>query len=255
MSYAQITRADRNFVKRFLHRRRFRDALSLVPREYDPNVLVDFGAGDGELARQLSAAFPSATVFCYEPAPELLTQAAANLAGLANVVPTSRLDDLPASRADFVFALEVFEHLPPDETDESLDAIGRLLADDGTAAIGVPLEIFAPALIKGAFRMTRRPGAFDARPGNVLRASIGRPPTCRPCTRAGPGLKYHKYHLGFDHRRLRRDLASRFEVVRTVCSPLPWLGPWLNAEITFVVRRRSVQAPMTASAALASCAA
>ena len=238
MSYAEITYHDRNPIKRFLHHRRLRDAVNLATRVVTSGSIVDYGAGDGELSRRLSRALPNTMIYCYEPVETLRAQAAVNLTGCPNVVVTSSLDALPLGRADAVFCLEVFEHLPRRETYTALTAIDRLLAENGLAVIGVPIEIFAPATVKGLFRMTRRSGSFDARPVNVLRAALGFPPRNRPLGQMPGGYRYHKHHLGFDHRGLRRDLARRFDLERTMCSPIGWLGPWLNSEIAFIARKR-----------------
>jgi hypothetical protein len=91
------------------------------------------------------------------------------------------------------------------------------------------------------FRMMRRFGAFDARPLNVLRAALGRPPTPRPVQEIAPGFSYHYYHLGFDHRELELLLAHRFEIVSRWFSPARTLGPVLNSEVYYILRATPVQ--------------
>jgi hypothetical protein len=103
--------------------------------------------------------------------------------------------------------------------------------------VGVPNELFIPALIKGLFRMTRRYGSFDARPGNVLRAVLGRPPKRRPVREITPGLPYHFHHMGFDHRKLRIKLSKTFEIARQFASPVG--GELLGTEIYLVLRKRT----------------
>src|ERR687893_490253 len=234
--YSGITVQDKNPVKSYLQRRRLRDALSVLDEDFAGKVL-DFGAGSGELSRILAARFPRAEVFCYEPAPDLLEEARRNLSGLDNVVLVPSLDELEGSRFRYVFCLEVFEHLPRRETARAVRAIRRLLDRDGTAVVGVPNELFLPALVKGLFRMTRRYGAFDARPANVLRATFGRPPKRRPKREITPGLPYHFHHTGFDHRELRRTLSETFEVERQFASPVG--GELLGTEIYLVLRKRA----------------
>jgi hypothetical protein len=106
--------------------------------------------------------------------------------------------------------------------------------------VGVPNELFFPALIKGLFRMTRRYGSFDARPGNVLRAVLGRPPKRRPVREITPGLPYHFHHTGFDHRKLRIKLSKTFEIARQFASPVG--GELLGTEIYFILRKRDRRA-------------
>ena len=237
--YSDITVRDRNPVKSYLQRRRLRDALSVLGDldEGFAGKLLDFGAGSGELTRIVAARFPRAEAYCYEPAPDLLEEARQNLSGLGNVVLVPSLQELEGMRFRYVFCLEVFEHLPRRETVRAIRAINRHLARGGTAVVGVPNELFLPALIKGLFRMTRRYGAFDARPGNVLRAAVGRPPGKRPVREITAGLPYHFHHTGFDHRELRRTLSETFEVERQFASPVG--GELLGTEVYLVLRKRT----------------
>jgi SAM-dependent methyltransferase len=238
MSYAAKTFADRNPVKRLFQRARLNDALHLARGVVRPRLIIDFGAGNGELCRLLSRQFPGAGIVCYEPHPELLAEALENLAGVEGVTFLSDPERLPRASADLLFCLEVLEHLPEREFDVALDQVEAMLAGDGVAIIGVPVETGFPAFYKGLFRVMRRPGDFDARPGNIVSAMLGRPPGERPAVELMPGSWFHLHHLGFDHRRFRRELERRFEVQRHSASPVPWLGEAVNSEVTFRVKNR-----------------
>jgi hypothetical protein len=111
------------------------------------------------------------------------------------------------------------------------------LKPDGFAVIGVPHELFLPAMLKGLFRMFRRYGDFDARPGNILAAFRGRPPIQRPIAELSPGVSYHSHHLGFDYRTLERLLKEKFQLVEKWFSPFPILGAALNSEVYFVLSK------------------
>jgi trans-aconitate methyltransferase len=237
MNYADITRNDRNPVKRFLQRRRLSDALSLVEAHAQPRTIIDFGAGDGELCRILASRFPMAKIFHYDPAPSLRTEAVALLKDIPSVVIAATVDELPQGAGDLVFCMEVFEHLPDRQTADALAAIQRLLSPAGTALVGVPVEVFAPAMLKGMFRMTRRRGDFDANIGNIARAAFGFPPRDRPVAEIMESAFYYYHHLGFDHRRLRRQLMERFHLLRTVGSPMKAFPAWLNSEVYFVLQK------------------
>lgn len=237
MAYADITTRDRNPVKRWFQRRRFSDALRpLRAAGGQAARILDYGAGNAELVRQ-ARRLGAFEAWVFEPTPSLMAEAKQNLLGESGVVFVETLDSLERAAFDFVFCLEVFEHLPEKETDEAIGAIERVLKPGGTAVIGVPHELFAPALIKGLFRMTRRYGAFDATPANIYAALVGRPPGARPSGAIAPGLEYHFEHLGFDYRVLERRLRSRFDAVRRRFSPAWFLGALLNSEVYFVLRK------------------
>lgn len=238
MSYSDLTFRDPNPVKRFLQRSRLTGAVRLARRVPAPRTILDFGGGDGELCKHLHAAFPRSRLLCYEPAPQLLAQARQNLRTSGGIRLLSHLDKVAASSVDLVFALEVFEHLPPRETAEALGRIAGVLAADGRVIVGVPVEVGVPALYKGLFRIMRRHGDFDARLTNVLTCTIGRPPLARPLSQIADALAYHPHHVGFDHRRFRAVLSGSFEVEAAVATPWPLLGLALNPEVYYVAGPR-----------------
>jgi trans-aconitate methyltransferase len=237
MSYADITRNDKSFVKRFVQRRRLADAFSLIPKNINPRTIIDFGAADGELCRQLASRFPEARIFCYEPAISLRQEAVALLKDIPSVVIAATVDELPQGEGDLLFCMEVFEHLPVQQTTDALTAIHKLLSKEGAALLGVPVEVFLPALFKGLFRMTRRYSAFDANLKNILLATCGFPPRERPVEEITEGAPYHFQHLGFDYRRFRQQLEEYFTIRRIVGSPAKFLPPWLNSELYFVLQK------------------
>jgi SAM-dependent methyltransferase len=238
MAYADITINDPNRVKRWVQRRRFRDAVNILRNAETRGTVdvLDFGGGDGELLRQCLLEYPSIRACLYEPTAALRREAEAKLAQHDRVRVVADLESLGDRRFDFVFCLEVFEHLPQPATHNAIDTIHRLLKPRGVAIIGVPHEVFLPALAKGVFRMIRRFGAFDARPLNVLNAALGRPPACRPTREIAPGFAYHHYHLGFDHRQLERELKNKFQIISRWFSPAKVLGPVLNSEVYYLLR-------------------
>jgi SAM-dependent methyltransferase len=235
-SYAALTREDPNPLKRAVQGRRLCDALRLAAG-LRPQLVVDYGGGDGALCASAAARWPAAQLLCFEPAPQLAEEARALLAGTPRVEVVETETALPSGAADIVFCTEVFEHLPPPETERALDEIARVLKPGGHAIIGVPVEIGPPALAKGLFRASRRPGDFDAAPSSILQASLGRPPHPRPQAEISPGRASYPHHAGFDHRPLVRAIADRFVVESRSGSPFPSLPAWLNSELYVRARR------------------
>lgn len=241
MQYAGMTVNDPNPLKRFLHRRRLTVEEATFDRLHAgfDGAFLDYGAGDGVLTERLASRFPNATFVCYEPVEWIRREAEQRLAGFGNVRIVDRVEYIPNPGFDFVVCNEVLEHLPPAETDELLNRVAGFANADTEFLFGVPNEIYLPALIRGTFRIFRRRGAYDARLGNILRATIGRPPTDRPVDEIAEGFAYHFMHMGFDYRRLREKLMSRFDLVTVSGSPLPgWLN-WFNFEIYFHCRAKA----------------
>lgn len=236
--YSEITVDDANPVKRFLQRRRLQDAISVLDGldDHFSGNFLDFGGGSGELSKILAGRFPNAGVFCYEPMPGIFEEARQNLSELENVTLVSDRKELRGLTFEYVLCLEVFEHLPRRQTARTIRTVDRLLKENGIFVVGVPNELFFPALVKGLFRMRRRHGTYDARLGNVLRAAIGRPPARRPVRMISQGLPYHFHHLGFDHRRLRTQLSEIFDPVHEFGSPMK--NQLFSTEIYFVLLKR-----------------
>jgi len=239
LTYASHTRNDNSRLKRLVHRRRLVDALNLARQIPDPRNIVDFGAGDGDVCCHLADVFSNARLYCYEPAEHLRAEAVQQCAARSSISVVDTTDHLPDGCADLVFCAEVFEHLPPAETDAAFAEIRRLIGVDGHAIISVPAEIYLAGLAKGCFRFLRRRGQFDAQPGNILRASLGLRITDRPIGQIAAGLAYHFHHTGFDYRQFELRLSEAFTVTRSVGSPCRWLPLWMNSEVYFVLRPRA----------------
>ena len=238
VDYAKITTGDRNPIKRLLQSNRLNDGLRILS-DLLPDfsgTILDFGAGNGILCQRIREKLPKAQLVCYEPVGNLRKQAHDLLAGMSDIRIVSNLNGYSPATFDFIFCLEVFEHLPLQQTLDALATMKQLLKPDGKLIIGVPNEIFLPALIKGTFRMRRRYGADDARIGNVLRAGIGIPPKDRPVVDFG-GYPYYLRHLGFDYRRFRKILSQYFSISQTYGSPNPKLPLGVNFEVYFVVKK------------------
>jgi 2-polyprenyl-3-methyl-5-hydroxy-6-metoxy-1,4-benzoquinol methylase len=237
MSYADITFDDKNSIKRWLQRRRLVVATRIVDKILNPKCVLDFGAGNGELCKLIALQFPNAKIICYEPVPSLMKEAKANLTNLPQVHFCSDVAEIPDGSIELLFCLEVLEHLPKAETDDAIRSFNRMLSGDGSAVIGVPVEIGVPALYKGVFRMSRRFGEFDASIKNTLLATLCVPPKERPVREIAPGFSYHHDHMGFDYRNLRNLLRARFKLQKLTTSPFSLFGPWLNPEANFLVQK------------------
>jgi len=237
MTYSDITFNDKNPVKRWLQQRRLVVATRIADVRSNPQCVLDFGAGNGELCKLIALRFPNAKIICYEPTPSLMAEAKENLVDLPQVDFCTDLTEIADGSVELIFCLEVFEHLPETETKDALGQFNRLLKSNGTAVIGIPIEIGVPALYKGVFRMSRRFGAFDASIKNVLLAALCSPPKERPVAEIAPGFAFHYEHMGFDYRKLQALLHAQFRLQKVVTSPFSIFGLWLNPEANFLVQK------------------
>lgn len=239
VSYTEGVFRDRNPIKRWLQQQRLHSAIGFAQKaREDVRCVLDFGAGSGELCKYLVHAYPNATIVCYEPCSDLLEEAKIELKSLPRVEFHACFETIPKGQVDVLFCLEVFEHIPLSMRAKSLGEVGALLKDDGEAVFGVPVEVGLPALYKGMFRMSRRYGAYDAKPKHVLMATLGMPPKDRPIGYLPPDVEVHNEHMGFDHRVFRKALAEQFALRKASASPFPVLGTVVCPEAYFVVNKR-----------------
>ncbi|MCC2972289.1 methyltransferase domain-containing protein [Massilia sp. IC2-476] len=240
MSYTEGVFRDRNPIKRWLQQQRLHSAIGFAQTARESvRCVLDFGAGSGELCKYLVHEYPNATIICYEPCSDLLEEAKIELKGLPRVEFHASFNTIPQGQVDLLFCLEVFEHIPLSMRARSLGEVGALLREDGEAVFGVPVEVGLPALYKGMFRMSRRYGAYDAKPMHVLKATLGMPPKDRPIGYLPPDVEVHNEHMGFDHRVFRKALGEQFALTKASASPFPLLGTAICPEAYFVVRKRA----------------
>jgi SAM-dependent methyltransferase len=237
MTYSDITFNDKNPIKRYFQQRRLTEATSIAGESFNPKCVVDFGAGNGELCKHIALIFPKAKVICYEPTPSLMAEAKQNLVNLPQIVFCHDIAEIASSSVQLIFCLEVFEHLPKDQTLDVLGQFNRILSGNGKAVIGVPIEIGIPALYKGIFRMSRRFGSYDASIKNVLLSLLRFPPKNRPLSEITPGFTYYYEHMGFDYRNLQSQLRAHFSLEKVITSPFYFLGQLLNPEVNFLVKK------------------
>ena len=144
---------------------------------------------------------------------------------------------------DLVFCLEVFEHLPPAETENALRAIDQLLKPGGKLVVGVPVEIGIPALYKGFYRISQRWVRRDAdlenaNLRNVMRSFLGRRLPNRRVYEIAPGLNFYFEHTGLTTAVSRTICGSVSTFCDMAACPFPMLGAWLMPEICFVAAKR-----------------
>ncbi len=197
------------------------------------------GGGNGELCKLLVKKFSKAQIWCYEPSEKRREEAKYNLENLPEIKIIADVGELPTSYFDLIFCLEVFEHLPPQETEAAIiDNISKILKPKGYVCIGIPNEIYIPALIKGLFRMTRRYGAYDANLANLISATLGNPPKNRPIYKEEK-LFLHYHHMGFDFREFYKNISAKLDIEKMWGSPVIGIPIILNFEVYFLCKHKA----------------
>ncbi|MGO4306576.1 class I SAM-dependent methyltransferase [Cupriavidus sp. RAF12] len=210
-------------LARFAHRSRIALGLDMVAaRCPQGGTVVDVGAGPGLFLHWLGEARPDLTLAGLDPgkAPDY-----------PEIRHVSSMSELANASVDVLTAFEVCEHLYPNEIAAFLNDSARILRPGGSLVISVPVMYgmaIVPKLLDGM--VSNRSLRMDHTPVEALRALLG-----LPVTRPDNPRQTHK---GFDFRKLRAHVCTRFAVEFACNSPLPQLPWWLSSQYFMVCRTR-----------------
>jgi SAM-dependent methyltransferase len=245
--YAKKQLLSKSWLISWSHRSRFQLGLQLA-REFAGKRVLDYGSGDGTLlAMLMREASAPAKATGAELVPEVLNDCRTRL-GRENL-EFVLLDELeaPVHRGayDAVICMEVLEHMV--DVESVLDRFSRLLAPQGKILISVPVETGLPLAVKQVARRIAGWRGIGDYPGQTpytfkeFCASVFAGPhksIARPVHTDANNRSTHD-HKGFNWMALRKTISERFDIERTIGSPVTWLTPHLGSQVWFVASRKS----------------
>jgi 2-polyprenyl-3-methyl-5-hydroxy-6-metoxy-1,4-benzoquinol methylase len=212
-----------NPIARFAHKARYKHSLELAQRHLsDSGTLLDIGCGDGTFLHKLAAIRPMATLLGYEPSPppQLGTHATLN-----------DLNQLPSHSIDVICCFETLEHLYDEERNTLYASFRRLLRNEGTILVSVPIIGGPTLLLKELNRAVLFRRRSDYTIPELLRASLlGISASRSPNPRIT--------HKGFNFRQLWVELENHHQLLSTHLSPFSRLPAYFNSQIFFVLRTK-----------------
>jgi SAM-dependent methyltransferase len=242
LSYAERTTHSPYRLIRYAHQRRY-DLVSDACLASTPEVIVDYGAGNGQMLLTLLAdarCGPSTRTIAYEPwwAGELSAALEVHehpeLARRVEVADAE--DQVPEGGCDVVACCGVLEHIPLRARFAFYEFAARALRPGGRIVIDVPVELGPAVLAKTFGRRVLKGYDKEYSLRQLLATAAGM--TVFDPKRYDPRAPedFFVSHKGFDHRLLMREMAGwGFKVERAVGSPVTWLPPTLvNQEAIFV---------------------
>lgn len=232
--YASFTHADSFAPKRWLHARRFSDALRLL-EDCDRSAILDYGTGDAHFLNQCREKYPDAELWGYDPVDR--SDDGTDTHSLRIVHDAQQL---PSSHFSTITFLETAEHLTDDELDRAFATFAKVLKPGGTVMISVPVEVGIPAIIKNAYRAVRRKGYERLTPVNFVKAAFGIPFE-RKVNIIAERHPYIHSHMGFNHVRFEHFLRQRCANIARIGTPVPFLGALLNNSLYYVVTLRLIR--------------
>ena len=209
-------------------------------------MVIDYGAGDGELIAQLLRDDRAASVelaISYEPIPSKLALALERFGDDPRAAGAGSFEEIDAKldgrAADAISCLGTLEHFPLVERRRFYAFCATRLSPQGRVVIGVPVEI-GPALGVKTFgrRVLKRRRREYAR-GELLRAVLGGETIDSERFDHDAEIEFIFTHKGFDHRPFLRELESYQTLVERFPTPVRRLPGWLcNQELMLVSRPR-----------------
>ena len=153
------------------------------------------------------------------------------------------------SAYELVICMETLEHCPAPAVETVLNDLERSVRRDGRVIISVPVETGPAFILKYVVRtLAAWRGLSDYRHYEryslraALRMTFATAATTfdRPVYGA-PAVPSHS-HYGFNWRRLRDVVATRFSIERVLFSPINLRGGWLASQAWLVCSPRATNA-------------
>jgi SAM-dependent methyltransferase len=233
-SYKDTTYNSRFFLKRWLHNRRFDEALALLDL-HKSDFFLDYGCGDAHLLDLCLKLLPPPNLYGFEPA-NIMYDEALNTIGEKGITLVTNISELQKSFTK-ISCLETCEHLVHDDLISLLINIRTLLAHNGRVVFSVPIEIGIPALFKNLFRFIKNRD-YD----NLSFIKYSRTIFCLPVPRNTDqtlgNIPYIYSHIGFNHNTFESTVKTYFTIESKHCSPIHFLGPAFNNTIYYCCRNK-----------------
>jgi hypothetical protein len=214
VSYAKQTISNPNPLARFAHRSRHQLSLSLIESHSPPGgLIVDFGAGTGEMLHQLGERRPDLRRVAIEPYMQVHHAGFAHLANLAQVEPGT---------VDVLAAFEVLEHLSDQDVAGFIADAVRACKPGAALILSVPIMqgLALPLKELNRILLFRRPSDHSVQ--ELLQGLIG-----NPVQRTSDIRRSHK---GFEHRALQALMQRTFDLQSHFSAPFTALPWWLNSQ-------------------------
>jgi SAM-dependent methyltransferase len=218
-------------LTRWAHHAR-RDAVLKLIGDQVFESAADVGCADGWLLRDLYDHGVIKGGVGIDNEPEMLEAGRTRSTAQPELFFTTPEDEnLSQGSFDLVCCLETLEHV--EDVDAVVRQIAGLVRSGGIVVVSVPIEV-GPALF---VKQTGRWWANRLTDYGYERYSWQELQQAGLRWDASKLTRTNIYsHKGFDYREVRAMLSGRFELVRSVYSPLPWTGPWGASTVFWMLR-------------------
>ena len=119
--------------RRFFLIGRVRYLMGILPADFQPKRILDFGCGIGDTTAYLASMFPAAEVIGVDEAAKALEHAVERFG--ADRVRFEGIENISPGYFDLVYVNGVFHHIPPAERISALNLIRQSLSPGGRLAL------------------------------------------------------------------------------------------------------------------------
>lgn len=213
----------------WVHAAHINEAVRLASLDGSQRFL-DAGCSDGELIVRSNGMYTLAVGADHNrEALKTLNQRLANNENLLTLQGDVCNMPFPDQSFDVVCCLETLEHVY--DMPGAVEEFKRIVADDGTLIVSVPIERGLPILLKQGISNL----FFGGYRGKYTWKEIWHATTGQMSRIERPSLSSHK---GFDYKTVRDELYKHFEQVAQSGLPIRWLGTLLNTQVIFTARMK-----------------
>ncbi len=220
---------SRHRVMNWVHAAHINEAVRLANLDGSQRFL-DAGCSDGELIVRANGRYSIAVGADHNiEALKTLKQRLADDGNLIALQGDVCRMPFPDQSFDTICCLETLEHVY--DMPGAIAEFKRILADDGTLIVSVPIELGLPVLLKQGVSNL----CFGGYRGKYSWTEIWHAATGRMDKIKRESLSSHK---GFDFRTVRDELKKHFKHITQAGLPMKWLGSLLNTQVIFTAREK-----------------
>jgi 2-polyprenyl-3-methyl-5-hydroxy-6-metoxy-1,4-benzoquinol methylase len=248
MKYANLTIKNKNFIKRFSHKKRFLESSKLINKykSKDNISMLDFGSGDGFFIKYLIDKNFYFNFSTYDADPEQKQiNEMKNLFKNNNIKNVKVFNDynLINDKFDIITCLETLEHFNHKDQKNLLNQMTKLLKPNGIICISVPIEVYLSGFLKMIFRILVGQSHENTSFKNIIYTLFGMPiltPDNIHSLKTG-NMKYVNTHVGFYYFNLINLIKNmNFQLEEIKFSPFPKLKFFLNSQIFLKIKLKNL---------------
>ena len=236
MKYSEHIVENKNFLKRFSHKRRFDESANFLNefKNKQNTSLLDFGCGNGYFLSYLKKKKFDFDLSAYDPVEEQILEMK-ELFKSENIVNINIYKDydLIKDKFDIICCFETLEHFGYEYQKKLIKQMMDLLNPGGTICISVPLEVYLSGFLKIISRVIMGQSQENTNLKNTLKTLFGLPIEIKKIQEN----QYSNTHIGFYYFNLIKLIKTmNLKIIETKYSPIPIFKSFINSQVFLKIK-------------------